>query len=599
MRSSGLAAALLTVIFLTGLTGCGDSKKKEVAPSPKAPAADRQAKKADEPMTPPAAVTPAAQPPAALPAAAPAAVPKAAQSAKPGKPLDVSYVGPGFYAAVVLHPRRLAQSPLIAPLLKDPAITAALQQWEIDPANIEQILMLASIPSQAKASGGPDSPDFIIRFAQPVDVKKPLVKFQSMMAQGAPDQLAEKTCRGKRCYQFATAPWILAYVPDERTVVIANDKDMQAMLSGDEPKGPLVDRLRQADADNDLVVAVALDPIRDVVKEGVEQAKKSPSPMTGFADIPMLLNGATLTANLASDTFLKVVLDGNDAPGADKVEALIKQGLDMAKATLAVAQKDMPEPVKANFGPALSLADQSLGGIGMTKTASQIVLTLKRPASMDEAFPKLVAMVQASVTSARQAARRVQEMNNLRQLAMAMLIYEQSRGTFPPAVLRDSEGKAMWSWRVALLPYLGEKTLFDQLHRNEPWDSPHNLLAAKQTPRVFQSADRPNDGKTSIMVFTGEGTAFAGDKRFVLANAKDGPSNTILLVEAGPDKAVFWTKPEDLRLDAQNPMAALGQVAPEGILAAFFDGHVERLKIDAKTLGALITPSGGEPVGAR
>jgi len=31
-----------------------------------------------------------------------------------------------------------------------------------------------------------------------------------------------------------------------------------------------------------------------------------------------------------------------------------------------------------------------------------------------------------------------------------------------------------------------------------------------------------------------------------------------------------------------------------GFIAAFFDGHVERLKVDNRTLKALITPDGGE-----
>ena len=605
MRSSGLVAVLLAASLLTGLIGCGDSKK-EPQPGPKTPPADRQAKKVDEPIAPPpatpAAVAPALiQPPATAPSAAPSAtaVPPAAPPTKPGKPLDLSYVGSDFYAAVVLSPRRLVQSPLIAPLLKDPAIAAAIQQTEIDLANIEQILLLAPVPPKVKASGTPESPGFIVRFAQPVDAKKLLVKLQGMLAVGAPSQLAETTYEGKHCYQFAVAPWILAYVPDERTVVIANERDLKGMLTAVEAKGPLADRLRQVDADNDLVVAVALDPIRDLVKEGIEQAKKSPSAMAEFLDIPMVLSGATLTVNLTSDTFIRTVLDGKDAPGADKVEALARQALDMVKAQLAAARKDLPEPIKANFAPLLSLADQSLGGIGITKTASQVVVALKRPASMDEAFPTLVAMAKSSVMAARQQARQIQNLNNLRQVTLAMLIYDQSRGTFPPAVLRDSEGKAMWSWRVALLPYLGEKALFDELHRNEPWDSPHNLQVARRMPKVYQSADRPDDGKTSIMVFTGPGTAFAENKRLALADVKDGPASTLLLVEASADKAVFWTKPEDLPFDPQNPMASLGQIGPDGILAAFFDGHVERLKIDAKTLGALVTPNGGEPIGGK
>jgi hypothetical protein len=67
-------------------------------------------------------------------------------------------------------------------------------------------------------------------------------------------------------------------------------------------------------------------------------------------------------------------------------------------------------------------------------------------------------------------------------------------------------------------------------------------------------------------------------------------------VQAGPDKAVPWTKPEDLPFDPENPLAALGNVSPRGFLAGFFDGHVVQLKVDNRTLKALITPDGGEPI---
>ena len=67
-------------------------------------------------------------------------------------------------------------------------------------------------------------------------------------------------------------------------------------------------------------------------------------------------------------------------------------------------------------------------------------------------------------------------------------------------------------------------------------------------------------------------------------------------MEAGPDKAVPWTKPEDLPFDPENPLAALGKVSPQGFIAAFFDGSVMQLKVDNKTLKALITPDGGEVI---
>jgi hypothetical protein len=75
-------------------------------------------------------------------------------------------------------------------------------------------------------------------------------------------------------------------------------------------------------------------------------------------------------------------------------------------------------------------------------------------------------------------------------------------------------------------------------------------------------------------------------------------SNTIFCVEAGPDKAVEWTRPADLPFNPDNPLAALGNVPLEGFLAAMFDGSVRVIQsdLDAATLKALITHAGGEAV---
>src|SRR5437660_306431 len=87
-------------------------------------------------------------------------------------------------------------------------------------------------------------------------------------------------------------------------------------------------------------------------------------------------------------------------------------------------------------------------------------------------------------------------------------------------------------------------------------------------------------------------TRSSRDKPIRPVNVRDGMSRTILAVEAGPDKAVPWTKPDDLPFDPTKPLTALGQVPAEGFLVAFFDGSVHRLKVDNDTLKALITPNG-------
>ena len=58
------------------------------------------------------------------------------------------------------------------------------------------------------------------------------------------------------------------------------------------------------------------------------------------------------------------------------------------------------------------------------------------------------------------------------------------------------------------------------------------------------------------------------------------PSNTIMLVEADPDRAVIWTKPDDWEYDAKQPLAGLGSAHPSGFNAGFADGSVRFLSND-------------------
>ena len=69
---------------------------------------------------------------------------------------------------------------------------------------------------------------------------------------------------------------------------------------------------------------------------------------------------------------------------------------------------------------------------------------------------------------------------------MAMQDYHTEHRTFPSAASRDEDGKPLLSWRVALLPYLEQKALYDRFHHDEPWDSPHNITLLEQMPQVYR-----------------------------------------------------------------------------------------------------------------
>ena len=62
--------------------------------------------------------------------------------------------------------------------------------------------------------------------------------------------------------------------------------------------------------------------------------------------------------------------------------------------------------------------------------------------------------------------------------------------------------------------------------------------------------------------------------RATLPAITDGTSNTILVVEAHPDAAVDWTKPDDLMIDFKDPLKGLKSARTEGFHALLCDGSV-------------------------
>ena len=307
------------------------------------------------------------------------------------------------------------------------------------------------------------------------------------------------------------------------------------------------------------------------------------------------LKGGTAIFNLAAPSICRVVLDTKDLQSAAEVEDMLQQALRLAGGGLAMAKQGMPKEAQTTLAPLVKLAEEFVDGAKTTMSGSQVVLDVKRPQILDAGSASIVGAVEQLVMEQRAAVRRTLQTLKLSQISLAISSYRETYGSFPPAAI-EKDGRPLLSWRVAILPFLEEGDLLRRLRLDEPWDSPHNLEAAKTVPRVFQSPDGPSDGKTRVMLFTGKGAAFDGGKKVQMADIRDGLSNTILCVEAGPDKAVPWTKPEDLPFDPANPLAALGNVSPQGFLAAFFDGHVMLLKVDNETLKALITPDGGEPI---
>ena len=185
----------------------------------------------------------------------------------------------------------------------------------------------------------------------------------------------------------------------------------------------------------------------------------------------------------------------------------------------------------------------------------------------------LIGLLLPAVQSVREAARRAQCQNNIRQQALALLNYEGAFMRFPPGY--SIGGKAMWS--AFILPYTEQAVLFETIDFDGPWspilgasdanvmgqsvrldymrcpsssvaDSefddfalleriPSNYLACASGLLNTESGDFPWAGMDASDDFDeSDGIFFAGS-RTKMSSITDGSSNTCLVGEATSDQS--------------------------------------------------------------
>lgn len=197
---------------------------------------------------------------------------------------------------------------------------------------------------------------------------------------------------------------------------------------------------------------------------------------------------------------------------------------------------------------------------------------------------------------------------NLELLAQGMFDYSDVYNRFAVSKSSgssyfDDNGAPFLSWRVHLLPFLGYHDLYSQFHLDEPWDSDHNLALLPNMPIVF--GDGSGTGhQTRIQTITGPRIVPSddfGNVAFIdnedgprLSQIVDGANNTILLMQAGPDRAIPWTQPLDAAFDYSNPITTAGQISAKGLSVVMFDGSVYRLPatMESAEFAALATSRG-------
>lgn len=279
------------------------------------------------------------------------------------------------------------------------------------------------------------------------------------------------------------------------------------------------------------------------------------------------------------------------------IDGTLRASATILRNVLAEASPKLAEWSQDAARPTVSLVRELLRqpSVEVLADSETVRLTVKANGRQLESFR---AVLKPLANSLEVSARRALRSRNLQRIASAALDYYEDNKHLPLPIATDSDSGVPHSWRVTLLPYLGEQALFERYRHNEPWSSPANQVVLRQMPDVYRHVDdSPTSYRSAYYGLVGPETAFGDGRQPVrLRDIRDGTSNTILVVEAR--QGVPWTMPSDIEVVPGRSLPSIGGFDPEGALVGQVDTAVSFLptSLPDATFRAFVTRAGGERI---
>lgn len=173
----------------------------------------------------------------------------------------------------------------------------------------------------------------------------------------------------------------------------------------------------------------------------------------------------------------------------------------------------------------------------------------------------LVALLLPAVQAAREAARRAQCQNSMRQLGIGILNYESAKKSFPPGGICEGglPDPCKAGWTILILPFIEEQALYDKYDFNEPNESTTdgdgdglvNSVVCQTNVKAF---DCPSDEETDI-----NDRPASGPGANVLYNRSTYRGNSGLYTQ--PDGA-YWDSPSQHKKTKRGERGPLPGIGP-------------------------------------
>ena len=501
--------------------------------------------------------------------------------------LDTSIISSDAFAALVVKPQRL----LSQSWAQDEKIKAGL---------LELVDRLGFSPMDCKtmlvAISPPQTPEDIpmvgrMDFETPIDLSSIAQEFGDALS------LIEE---GGVSY-FVTSDQKMAYrSAGEGVIYFGELKRLRQLEQKSSAAGALARRLRGIELSGDATLLVDFAPIRPLLAQAASMTQQpfaGPSPEEEGVPLEKLLaqlDSLSMSLDTAAEEVVVAEMDLGDSELAAQIAASSKKQISQFKIigplALSAALSGVPDDVSSAVS---TLLYGVLGGLKITSSDNQVVAKLRLPNNIADQFQVLLAY-------AGQLQLQEERSESFAVLGNALAeVLEQ--GYVPPSIEDhpewfDADGQSKLSWRVHLLPLLGEAELHARFKLDEDWDSEHNLELLEEIPEIFQSVE--GSSQSSFLGFGGEGMSMASGMLHKPDDLKDDADLTIMLMDVGDRLAVPWTQPIDLpSLDVEK-LAEIADDTSGKIQVITVSGKKRTLqkRLSLEQLQAMLSIAGGEEV---
>lgn len=184
-----------------------------------------------------------------------------------------------------------------------------------------------------------------------------------------------------------------------------------------------------------------------------------------------------------------------------------------------------------------------------------------------------------AVQKVRAAALRSKQMGNMKEIAIGLHTQHDASGFIsgPFALDEEKAPNPGLSWRVGVLPFIGQNAVHAQFDRSKSWDSPRNELASNQKISTYIWPDEPGVD-TRVFGFNGPGALMEANLQPPLMFEKipDGASNTAMVAEV--TIGAPWASPTDVPYVRNGPLSSFGAAGNDTFLLLLADGSVRNMK---------------------